>query len=95
MIIINTKENDIQSFEEKNDNYNPDQCGWCMGELENPIEIEKCNHKFCKECFHDYLKESIKNNKIDKIPCPTNKCKLFALFQIAIRMQKLMQEKLL
>ena len=73
-LIINTKENDIQSFEEKDDNYNPDQCGLCLDEFENPIEIEKCNHKFCKECFHDYLKESIKNNQIDKIPCPTNKC---------------------
>ena len=43
-LIINTKENDIQSFEEKDDNYNPDQCGLCLDEFENPIEIEKCNH---------------------------------------------------
>ena len=43
--------------------------------LDEPVTIEKCNHKFCYECFHSYLVNLITNNKIDNIPCPKNKCK--------------------
>ena len=46
-----------------------------MDEIDEPVTIEKCNHKFCHECFHSYLVNLIKNNKIDNIPCPKNKCK--------------------
>ena len=46
-----------------------------MGEFDESIEIENCRHKFCKVCFHDYLIDKIKNNQIEKISCPKEKCK--------------------
>ena len=46
-----------------------------MSDLENPITIISCKHKFCQDCFHSYLINLIKNYKIDQIPCPKNKCK--------------------
>ena len=54
---------------------NPGECKICMGEIENPVEIENCKHIFCQECFHSYLVNLITNNQIDTIPCPKNKCK--------------------
>ena len=75
----NNQNNEIIKEEEKLDeeeeNSNPNECQICMGDLENPIEIEKCKHKFCQDCFHSYLVNLIKNNQIDEIPCPKNKCK--------------------
>ena len=61
--------------EEEDENINQNKCQICMDELDEPVKIEKCNHKFCHECFHSYLVNLIKNNKIDNIPCPKNKCK--------------------
>lgn len=66
------KNDQIENEEEENINQN--ECLICMGELENPVEIEKCKHKFCQECFNSYLINLININKIDKIPCPKNKC---------------------
>ena len=66
------KNDQIENEEEENINQN--ECLICMGELENPAEIEKCKHKFCQECFNSYLINLININKIDKIPCPKNKC---------------------
>ena len=75
----NNQNNEIIKEEEKLDeeeeNSNPNECQICMGDLENPIEIEKCKHKFCQDCFHSYLVNLIKNNQIDHIPCPKSKCK--------------------
>ena len=51
------------------------ECKICMGDLENPVEIHNCKHKFCRDCFHSYLVNLITNNQIDQIPCPKNKCK--------------------
>jgi hypothetical protein len=45
-----------------------------MGEFENPIEMEKCKHKFCQECFNSYLVNLINHNRIDEIPCPKKNC---------------------
>ena len=45
-----------------------------MGQFENPIEIEKCKHKFCFECFNSYLDNLISRNNIDKISCPKKNC---------------------
>ena len=66
--------NNNQTEDKKEENENPNECPICMGDLENPIEIEKCKHKFCQECFNSYLVNLINNNKIDQIPCPKNKC---------------------
>ena len=64
---------DIQK-EDEEENLNPKECQICMGDLENPVEMEKCKHKFCEECFNSYLVNLINHNKIDQIPCPKNKC---------------------
>ena len=72
------KENIEEKEEEKEEediNSNPNECQICMGDLENPVEMEKCKHKFCQDCFHSYLVNLIKNNQIDHIPCPKSKCK--------------------
>ena len=50
------------------------ECPICLCEFENPIELETCKHKFCRECFNNYLVELIKKNQIDKIPCPLKNC---------------------
>ena len=49
-------------------------CPICLSKFENPIELEVCKHKYCRECFHNYLVELIKINQIDKIPCPLKNC---------------------
>ena len=46
-----------------------------MDDFENPTEIENCKHKFCQECFHQYLVDKIKHNQIEQIPCPKKNCK--------------------
>ena len=66
--------NNNQIEKEEEENINQNECLICMGDLENPVEIEKCKHKFCQECFNSYLVNLINNNQIDKIPCPKNKC---------------------
>ena len=73
-IFINKKENAIQKIKIDDDDLDQNNCGICMGEFDDPIEIEKCKHKFCRECFHEYLKDLIKFNKIDKISCPNKNC---------------------
>ena len=76
--IINNNQNIniIKKEEEKEEeeNENPDECPICMGDFENPIEIEKCKHKFCMECFNSYLVNLINNNRIDEISCPKKNC---------------------
>jgi len=60
--------------QKEEDNEDPNECQICMDKLENPVEIEKCKHKFCYDCFNSYLVNLININNIDKIPCPKNKC---------------------
>ena len=76
--IINNNQNIniIKKEEEKEEeeNENPNECPICMGDFENPIEIEKCKHKFCMECFNSYLVNLINNNRIDEISCPKKNC---------------------
>ena len=62
---INNKIDDI-----KNNN----QCPICLCDLENKVELEKCHHKYCRECFNNYLMDLINKNSIDKIPCPIKSC---------------------
>ena len=61
--------------EEEDEEINQDECPICMGPFENPLEMEKCKHKFCYECFNSYLDNLITRNNIEKIPCPKNKCR--------------------
>ena len=68
-ILIDEDEEDV-----KEEEINPDECPICMDKFENPVEIEKCKHKFCYDCFNSYLVNLINQNNIDKIPCPKNKC---------------------
>ena len=65
---------DEDQKEEKKEEINQKECPICMGEFDNPVEIEKCKHKFCYECFNSYLCNLISNNNIDKIPCPNIDC---------------------
>ena len=60
--------------DEKEEEIELNKCPICLGDLDDPIEIEKCKHRFCYECFNSYLVNLINNNNIDKIPCPKNKC---------------------
>ena len=71
-ILIDDEEDEKE--EEQDEVINPDECPICMGQFENPIEIEKCKHKFCFECFNSYLDNLISRNNIDKIPCPKKNC---------------------
>ena len=73
---INTSLNNKEEYliKEEEENMNPNECPICMGEFENPIEMEKCKHKFCQECFNSYLVNLINNNRIDEIPCPKKNC---------------------
>ena len=67
-------EKEDEKEEEKEEEVDPNKCLICLGDLNDPVEIEKCKHKFCYECFNSYLVNLINNNNIDKIPCPKNKC---------------------
>ena len=60
--------------QKEEDDADPNECQICMDKLEDPVEIEKCKHKFCYDCFNSYLVNLININNIDKIPCPKNKC---------------------
>ena len=65
---------DEEDEKEEEEEINPNECPICMDQFENPVEMEKCKHKFCFECFNSYLVNLINQNNIDKIPCPKNKC---------------------
>ena len=71
--IDNNKESKIINIKEDDDK-NKNECLICLGELENPVIIERCKHKFCHDCFEDYLNNLINQNNIDKIPCPNKAC---------------------
>ena len=68
--------NILMDDEDQKDEYDadPNECQICMDNLENPVEIEKCKHKFYYDCFNSYLVNLININNIDKIPCQKNKC---------------------
>ena len=71
----NIKNEEEKKKEEEEENINPNECPICMGEFENPVEMEKCKHKFCQECFNNYLVNLINNNRIDEMPCQKKNCK--------------------
>ena len=65
---------DDEDEEKEEKEINSNICQICMDEFENPVEIEKCKHKFCYNCFNLYLVNFLKRNNIDNIPCPKNNC---------------------
>ena len=69
--IIKKEEDEKEDEEEEDDTI----CGICLDEFDHPIEIKKCNHKFCRDCFHSYLVDKITTNQIEQISCPKKKCK--------------------
>ena len=62
--------NNNENNEDKDDNI----CHICLDTITNEVIIEKCSHKFCSECFEDYLNNLINTNNIENIPCPEKKC---------------------
>ena len=72
--VINNNQIENKEKDNKEEIINENECLICMGNLENPVEIEKCKHKFCRECLNSYLVDLINNNRIDKISCPKNNC---------------------
>ena len=74
---ININNNEININNDNNNEvytHNNNICQICLDELTNPVEIETCHHRFCQECFIEYLSDLIKNKKIEKIPCPEKNC---------------------
>jgi hypothetical protein len=50
-------------------------CPICFCPLDDTaIQIENCEHKFCKECLQEHAKVNITDRKIP-IPCPSANCK--------------------
>ena len=68
--------NIFNSFDDKieNNKENNNECPICLSEIENKVELEKCHHKYCQECFSYYLMDLINKNSIDNIPCPIKSC---------------------
>ena len=58
----------------KDNENNNNICQICLDTINNPVEIEKCKHKFCYDCFQNYLNNLINENNIENIPCPEVKC---------------------
>ena len=73
-VIMNNQNNkediliDDEGEEKEEKEINSNICQICMDEFENPVEIEKCKHKFCYNCFNLYLVNLLKRNNIDNIP---------------------------
>ena len=75
--IINNIDNNIDNNINNNivnNDENNNECPICLCEIENKVELEKCHHKFCQECFNNYLMDLINKNSIDNIPCPMKTC---------------------
>ena len=53
---------------------NNDECPICLDKINEPVELESCHHKFCYECFNEYLLDLIEKKNIEKIPCPNKNC---------------------
>jgi len=71
--------NDKELEKEKSDDNEELICPICFFKIEDGKNFNlECNHKFCKECIDEYLKEEIKNSRVLNIKCPQKDCeKLF------------------
>ena len=73
--ILNNNNKDNQNINlNLEEEINQNECPICMGNIDDPMEVENCKHKFCFECFHSYLVNLININNIDQIPCPKKNC---------------------
>ena len=70
---INNDNLNINKNDSNNHNQNK-ECPICLCAVENEVELQNCGHKFCQECFNNYLMELINKNNIDNIPCPIKSC---------------------
>ena len=78
----NNNNNDSNNINNNNSNNNIEEiksedeiiCGICMGKIDDPIIIPNCEHKFCHDCFYDYLVNKITTNDIETMPCPNHEC---------------------
>ena len=63
--------NDSKRYDSKIEN---NKCAICLDDVINPVKMEQCNHKFCLDCFKEYLNNLINQNDIEQISCPEDKC---------------------
>ena len=53
------------------------KCLICEEELKNE-ELNnnglECYHRFCNDCYYEYIKEKVNTNQIDRIRCPQKNC---------------------
>ncbi len=55
---------------------NVNSCEICFMEILQDQKYNlNCKHEFCKECIIEYLKEEIKNARVESISCPDKECK--------------------
>ena len=71
--IIENNDINIDNINNNNEIDN-NMCPICLGEITDPVEIETCHHRYCRDCFREYLLDLIKTKNIEKIPCPTKNC---------------------
>ena len=65
------------SFISVNDDNILDECKVCYDKINNEekkLNQLKCGHLFCNSCWYEYLKNLIKEAKVDKIKCMENGC---------------------
>ena len=81
LLFNNFNNNNLDNNEDYEDNINDNSndnsniCKICLDEIVDPVELEKCKHKFCHDCFEEYLNSLINQNNIETIPCPEKKCR--------------------
>ena len=63
---------------------NDGTCPICYSELDNNSIGLKCNHKFCKDCYTEYLQTRLVDDPLTIIasPCPLKDCNLIVTFSI-------------
>ncbi|CAD8122573.1 unnamed protein product [Paramecium sonneborni] len=74
---INSQNIQILSLTQKKSLKEQDQqnaCSICGSNNAVKIQLLECEHKFCKNCYKDYLEDKIKNAKINNIYCLQEGC---------------------
>ena len=72
--ILNNNKDNQNIYLNSEEEINKNECLICMDNIDDPMEVENCKHKFCYECFHSYLVNLININNINQIPCPKKNC---------------------
>lgn len=72
------EDDEVENAEPEDDIINENiYCGVCDNDLTNNEKKKNkipCGHYFCSDCYLNYLKDKIINNKIGKITCMQEKC---------------------